>query len=158
MFIITDLWSWCGLSSFLCQLHNCGFSPLAFSDLVQLMALSSLGMAQLSSLSELLKLVTHVSLVKHHLHLSSEKGRIMTWTRSLEGLHCCLSAKESACQSWRHGFIPWVRKIPWRKKWQPTPVFFPGKSHGQRSLAGDSSWGHKGVKHDLVIKQQQQDH
>ena len=31
---------------------------------------------------------------------------------------------------------PWVRKIPWRRKWQPTPVFLPGKSHGQRSLAG----------------------
>jgi len=31
-------------------------------------------------------------------------------------------------------FNPWVRKIPWRKKWQPTPLFLPGKSHGQRSL------------------------
>ena len=35
-----------------------------------------------------------------------------------------------------------VRKIPWRRKWQPTPIFLPGKSHGQRSLAGYSSWGH----------------
>jgi len=34
------------------------------------------------------------------------------------------------------GFDPWVEKIPWRKKWQPTPVFLPGISHGQRSLAG----------------------
>ena len=40
-------------------------------------------------------------------------------------------------------FDPWVGKIPWRRKWQPTPVFLPGKSHGQRSLAGYSSWGHK---------------
>ena len=40
------------------------------------------------------------------------------------------------------GFDPWVvRKIPWRRKQQPTPVFLPGKSHGQRSLAGYSSWG-----------------
>jgi len=38
----------------------------------------------------------------------------------------------------RPGFYPWVRKIPWRRKWQPTPVFFPGKSHGQRSLMGCS--------------------
>ena len=38
----------------------------------------------------------------------------------------------------RHGFDPWVRKIPWRRKWQLTPVFLPGKSHGQRSLAGYS--------------------
>ena len=37
-----------------------------------------------------------------------------------------------------------VRKIPWRRKWQPTPVFLPGKSHGQRSLEGYSPWGHKG--------------
>ena len=39
--------------------------------------------------------------------------------------------------------IPEVRKIPWRRKWQPTPVFLPGKSHGQRSLVGYSPWGHK---------------
>ena len=37
------------------------------------------------------------------------------------------------CKS--HGFDPWVGKIPWRRKWQPTPVFLPGKSHGQRRLA-----------------------
>ena len=50
-----------------------------------------------------------------------------------------LSGKESVCQ-WRrqrrHRFNSWVRKIPWRRKWQPTPVFLLGKSHGQRSLAG----------------------
>ena len=38
----------------------------------------------------------------------------------------------------RHRFNPWVRKTPWSRKWQPTPVFLPGKSHGQRSLAGYS--------------------
>ena len=38
-------------------------------------------------------------------------------------------------------FNPWVRKIPWREAWQPTPVFLPGESHGQRSLAGYSPWG-----------------
>ena len=40
------------------------------------------------------------------------------------------------------GFNPWVCKIPWRRKWQPTPVFLPEKSHGQRSLEGYSPWGH----------------
>ena len=40
-------------------------------------------------------------------------------------------------------FCPWIRKIPWRRKWQPTPVFLPGKSHGQRRLVGYGSWGHK---------------
>ena len=43
----------------------------------------------------------------------------------------------------RPRFNPWVRKIPWRRKWQPTPVLFPGKFHGQRSLMGYSPWGHK---------------
>ena len=43
----------------------------------------------------------------------------------------------------RHRFSPWVGKIPWRRAWQPTPVFLPGESHGQRSLAGYSSWGCK---------------
>ena len=43
----------------------------------------------------------------------------------------------------RRGFDPWVGKIPWRRKWQPTPVFLPRASHGQRSLVGYSPWGHK---------------
>ena len=41
------------------------------------------------------------------------------------------------------GFHPWVGKTPRRREWHPTPVFLPGKSHGQRSLAGYSPWGHK---------------
>jgi len=41
------------------------------------------------------------------------------------------------------GSIPGWRKIPWRRKWHPTPVFLPGKSYGWRSLAGYSPWGHK---------------
>ena len=41
------------------------------------------------------------------------------------------------------GFDSWVRKIPWRRKWQLIPVFLPGKFHGQRSLSSYSSWGHK---------------
>ena len=48
------------------------------------------------------------------------------------------------CRSQRRpGFDPWVGKIPWRRKWQPTPVFLPGESHGQRSLEGYSPQGHK---------------
>ena len=39
-------------------------------------------------------------------------------------------------------FDPWVRKIPWRRKWQPIPVFLPGESHGQSSLAGYNPWGY----------------
>ena len=51
-----------------------------------------------------------------------------------------LSGKESACHCRRHGFNPWVGKIPWRRKWQSTPVLLPGKSHRQRSLVGYSPW------------------
>ena len=47
----------------------------------------------------------------------------------------------------RCGLDPWVGKIPCRRKWQPTPVFVPGKSYGQRSLVGCSPWGHR-VGHD----------
>ena len=54
-----------------------------------------------------------------------------------------------------HGFSPWVGKIPWRRTWQPTPVFLPGKSRRQRSLVGYSPWGRKRVEHDLVTEQQQ---
>ena len=43
----------------------------------------------------------------------------------------------------RHRFHSLVRKILWSRKWQLTPVFLPGKFHGQRSLAGSSPWGHK---------------
>ena len=53
---------------------------------------------------------------------------------------------ESTCQCrrlGRHGFDPWVRKMPWRRAGQPTPVFLPGESHGQRSLVGCSPGGHK---------------
>ena len=41
---------------------------------------------------------------------------------------------------WEIGFSPWVGKMPWRRKWQPMPVFLPGESHGQRSLVGYSPW------------------
>ena len=56
------------------------------------------------------------------------------------------SSKEPACQWRRHkrqGFNPWVGKILWRRAWQSTPVFLPGKSHGQRSLASYNPWGRK---------------
>ena len=51
--------------------------------------------------------------------------------------------KESTCQCRRCGFDLRVGKIPWRRKWQPTPAFRPGESHGQRSLAGCSPWGRR---------------
>ena len=56
------------------------------------------------------------------------------------GVPWWLSSKESFCRCRRHEFNPWVRKIPWRRAWQATPAFLPGKSHGQRSLADFSPW------------------
>ena len=61
-----------------------------------------------------------------------------------------LSGKESTCQGRRHG-RPWIGKIPWMRKWKPTSVLSPGKSHGQRSLAGYSVWDHK-ESHDLTTE------
>ena len=54
------------------------------------------------------------------------------------GLPKCLSGKEPTFQGRRCRFDPWVRKILWRRKWRPTPVFLPGESDGQRSLEGYS--------------------
>ena len=64
----------------------------------------------------------------------------------IPGLPRWYSGKESAGQSRRckrHGFDPWVRKIRWNRKWQPAPVFLPGKFHGQRCLVRYSLWGGK---------------
>ena len=73
-----------------------------------------------------------------------------TWNYSclscLQGFQGGASGKEPAYQCRRLkgcGLGPWVGKIPWRRKWKPTPVFLSGESHGQRSLAGYSPWGHK---------------
>ena len=50
---------------------------------------------------------------------------------------------EEEGRGWRHRFDPWVWKIPWRREWQPTPVFLLGQFHGQRSLGDYSPWGCK---------------
>ena len=50
------------------------------------------------------------------------------------------NSKESACRAW---FDSWIRKIPWRREWLPTPVYLPGEFYGQSSLMSYSPWGHK---------------
>ena len=67
------------------------------------------------------------------------------------GIPLWLSCKEPACQCRRHGFVPWSGIFPGEGNGNP---FLPGKSHGQRSLAGYNSWGRKRVRHDLATKQQ----
>ena len=75
---------------------------------------------------------------------------------TLKGFPWWLSGKESSCQCRRHGFDSWVGKIPWRVKWQPTPVFLPEKFHAQRSLWGLQSIGSQRVRHDIATKWRQQ--
>ena len=80
------------------------------------------------------------------------------WQQQIQnqlGLPRRFSDKESACQWRRRRFDLLVRKIPWGSKWQPTPIFLPEKSRGQRSLADCSPWDCR-VGHDLATKQQQQ--
>ena len=82
-----------------------------------------------------------------HKQLSKKKKKKKTenpWC--LLGFPDGASGKELTCQCRRQkrsGFYPWVGKIPWRRAWQPSAVFLPKKSHGQRSLAGYSPWGRK---------------
>ena len=66
----------------------------------------------------------------------------VSWKGS-HGLPWWLRRQSVYLQCGRPRFDPWVGKIPWRRKWQSTPVFMPGKSHRGRSLVGYSPWGHK---------------
>ena len=80
--------------------------------------------------------------------LSVHSTETIWWPlRKLMGFPAGASGKEPACQYCRrkrHGFDPWAGKISWRRAWQPTPVFLPGKSHRDRILLGYSPKGHKG--------------
>ena len=69
--------------------------------------------------------------------------RIHTHTHIYIGFPGGAGGKESVCQCRRHkrlGFNSWFEKIPWRRIWQPTPVFLPGESHDQKSLSGFGPW------------------
>ena len=61
----------------------------------------------------------------------------------MPGLLPWLSSKRISLKCWRHRLDPWVGKILERRAWQPTPVYLPRESHGQRRLADYSPWGHK---------------
>ena len=56
----------------------------------------------------------------------------------------------SAMQEMQKTQVPRIGKIPWRRAWEPTPVFLPGESHGQRGLAAYIPWDRKRVRHDWV--------
>ena len=79
--------------------------------------------------------------VHHRLLESTQVGRSNSGASQM-----ALVVKTSPSQFRRHKrckFNPWIGKIPWRRAWQPTPVFLPGESHGQRSLVGYSPRGCK---------------
>ena len=83
-----------------------------------------------------------VGLLGFHNHMSQFLESV-SLSVYLYGLSRWLTGKESFCRCRRCGFSPQIGKIPWRRKWQPTPVFLLGKSQGQRSLVGYNPWGHK---------------
>ena len=79
--------------------------------------------------------------VDHHLGQDSEEQTFKWSFHRMLGFPGGTGGKEPICQCRRHerrGFSPLVRMICWRRAWQPTPVFLPGESHGQRKLVGYS--------------------
>ena len=85
-------------------------------------------------------------------------GDILVGMEMSQGFPGNTTGKEPICQCRgckKLKFHPWVRKVPWKRTGQPAPVFSPGKSHAQRSLAGYSAQGCKSIEHDLRTSQQQ---
>ena len=78
-------------------------------------------------------------LVFHKLHSSAKKKNYIGFPGGTSGEEPPWQCRR--CK--KCGFNPWVRKIPWRRAWQPSLVFLPGESHERRSLMGYSPWGHK---------------
>ena len=76
------------------------------------------------------------------MHTVGAKSKSLEEGASLEASLVAQTVK-SLPAMWETMFNPWVGKIPWGRPWQPTPVFLPGESHGQRSLEGSSLWDHK---------------
>ena len=95
---------------------------------------------------------SHTTLILPSYNLGRFLSQKLQFLQSLWGFPWGLSGRGLSgrvhLQCRRPGFDPWVGKVPWRGEWQPTPVFLPGKLHGQRSLAGHSPWGRKESRHD----------
>ena len=85
---------------------------------------------------------THLRLSQHCLLFPSWASLV---AQMVKNLWMCLQCR-------RPGLDPWVGKIPWRRQWFSTPVFFPWEPHGQRSLADYSPWGRKRVRYDWVAE------
>ena len=92
--------------------------------------------------------------IQNYLHFTDEKieAQLDWFCLSLNGLPWRLCSKASTWNSGDEGSIPKLGGYPWRRKWQPTPVFLPGRAHGLRSLAGYSPWGQKKVGYRWVTE------
>ena len=87
-------------------------------------------------------LYTHTTHTHTHTHTHTQASQVMLGVKEL-------SCQCRRCERHRRRFSPWVRKILWRRAWQPNPEFLPGESHGQRSLVGYSPLGFHRVGHEL---------
>ena len=88
------------------------------------------------------KLNIWVNLIKNVVLVSGLQQSNLVTHLHIFRLPCWPRQQRIFLQCRRPSFSPWVWKIPWRREWHPTPVFLPGKFHGQRSLVGLSSCGH----------------
>ena len=86
---------------------------------------------------------THTHTHTHTNYSSDGRWNNKVLKKSSQGFPGGSVYKESICTARRPSFDPWVWRIPWRRKWQPTPVFLSGESHRQRRLADYNPWSHK---------------
>ena len=89
--------------------------------------------------------VVHLKLVQSYMSTVSQSKGFLSGSVSKES-----TCKAGECPQYkRPSSDPWVRKFPWRRKWQPTPIFLPGEVHGQRNLVGYSPWACKESKEPM---------
>ena len=115
-------------------------SPISFSKFLSIMQNHNLVPIN----QWLLITYTHASLASDHSTLETEHwNSTLGLPMGFSGVACGKELNYQCRRNKRRGFDPWVWKIPWRRAWQLTPVFLPGKSHGGRNLVGYSPWSHK---------------
>ena len=117
--------------------------PASSSNFLNTKKMSRILYSPSSHSTHFLRVISFSDFLQLYIDPNSHKFILLSWPC---GNPRYLSGKESTCQCRRcqkRQLSPWVGKILWRRAWQPTPVFLPGQSHGQRSGEGYSPWGHK---------------